>query len=88
MKAMDSRKRAIETFRAKAKLHVNEYKRDLFRLEDQLKKVRAPSSSSGLHGAFLEPPPSPLRSLWCWCTGGAAGEGVQVPRRHGDERME
>ena len=39
LKAMDSRKRAIETFRMKAKAHVNEYKRDLIRLEDQLKKV-------------------------------------------------
>ena len=36
---MDSRKKAIETFRLKAKMHVNEYKRDLIRLEDQLKKV-------------------------------------------------
>ena len=39
LKAMDSRKRAIETFRMKAKAHVSEYKRDLIRLEDQLKKV-------------------------------------------------
>ena len=39
LKQMDSRKRAIESFRAKAKLHVNEYKRDLIRLEDELKRT-------------------------------------------------
>ena len=39
LKAMDSRKRAIEIFRAKAKAHVSEYKRELIRLEDTLQKV-------------------------------------------------
>jgi len=38
LKQMDSRKRAIETFRAKATLHVNEFKRDLIRLEELLQR--------------------------------------------------
>ena len=33
------RKRAIELFAMKSKQHVSEYKRDLIRLEEQLKKV-------------------------------------------------
>jgi len=39
LKQMDRRKASIESFSAKAKAHVNEYKRELYALEDQLKKV-------------------------------------------------
>jgi len=39
LKQMDSRKKAIESFRAKAKMHINEYKRDLIRLEDDLQRT-------------------------------------------------
>jgi len=39
MRQMDSRKASIETYKARVKLHLNEYKRELFRLEEQLKKV-------------------------------------------------
>jgi len=39
LKQMDARGKAIETFKAKARLHVSEYKRDLIRLEESLKKV-------------------------------------------------
>jgi len=39
LKQMDKRKKAIDSFRSKAKVHVNEYKRELYSLEDQLKRV-------------------------------------------------
>jgi len=45
LKALDDRKKALEMFRGKARLHVQEYKRDLIRLEDSLRKV-APTISA------------------------------------------
>jgi len=39
LKQLDKRKAAIDSFKTKTKIHVNEYKRELYRLEDALKKV-------------------------------------------------
>ena len=36
---MEDRKKAIDVFRVRATRHVNEYRRELIRLETELKKV-------------------------------------------------
>ena len=36
---MDARAKSIETYKARVKLHLAEYKRELIRLEDTLRKV-------------------------------------------------
>lgn len=41
LRQMDKRQRSIEVYKARVKIHLNEYKRELIRLEESLKKVRA-----------------------------------------------
>ena len=48
LKQMDSRKRAMESYKARVKIHLSEYKRELMRLEEGLKRVLPAVSEANL----------------------------------------
>ena len=57
LQQMDARKRAMETYKSRVKIHLAEYKRELIRLEEALKTVRGRrgGGAAAAHGARRRP---------------------------------